>query len=261
MHPTYAKKPNRKIALPFRHHVIHTKRTSPGVLVGIPEGVSMRTETIIFFCFLIPRLAQAQNLVPNPGFEEMTQLPADYGQWHFCKDWNNVGGNISGPPFGSPDYFHTQGTTGDFFGQIKPNTGDAQMGFTTYHPGMYEFREYIATKLREPMGAGLTYQVSFFITNGTGTGGYPGASNNIGIHFSKAPLHQEVDEPIPVEPQIEITQTVFSTSWVQYTFSLTATDDFECMTIGNFRMDTETENSGDAAYYFIDDVVVTLINL
>jgi hypothetical protein len=221
----------------------------------------MRIVKVVSFLFLIPSFTTAQNLVPNPGFEEVTDLPSDYGQWYLCTDWNNVGGNTSGPPYGSPDFFHTKGAIGDFFGQIKPNTGEAQMGFTTYHPGMSEFREYISVRLRQPMQAGLTYQVSFFVTNGTGDGGYPGISNNIGIHFSMVPLYQKVAEPIPVEPQIEIMQKVYSNSWLQYTFSFQAAEDFEYMTIGNFRPDVSTQNNNEAAYYFIDDVVVMLINL
>jgi hypothetical protein len=215
---------------------------------------------ILFMLAFQPLFGLAQNLAPNPGFEEHTSLPSDYAQWYLCKDWNNVNLDQAGPPAGSPDYFHTEGSTGTFFGQIKPNNGNGQMGFATYHDGMENFREYVSAKLKEPMHKGFTYQVSFFITNGE-NGGYAGASNNIGIHFSNSPLIQDVANPIAAEPQIEIKEKVYSSGWVQYTFSFTPDDAYEYITIGNFRDDLNTDNSGAAAYYFIDDVLVMLINL
>jgi len=205
--------------------------------------------------------AGAQNLVPNGGFEYYSILPVDYGQANRAVDWNNVNLNYSGPPFGSPDYYHTSALDmGDYFGQIIPHKGSGQMGFSTYKSDNIDFREYISTQLNFPLEAGKHYKVSFFLSNGK-SGTYTFRSNNIGFHFSRYPLYQDEAEPLLVIPHFEFEEIISHyDEWQEYTFNVTPAEDVYFMTIGNFHDDNQTEispNGVNGAYYFIDHIRVT----
>jgi hypothetical protein len=101
--------------------------------------------TISIPCSLIP--LSAQNVISNGDFETFSLLPDDYGQVNRAAGWNNVNGNYSGSPFGSPDYYNRKGWVGPMFGPIYPVSGDAQMGFTTYRNTLSDYREYISCRL------------------------------------------------------------------------------------------------------------------
>ena len=217
--------------------------------------------TVIFILFSL--LAGAQNLIPNGGFEKYSSLPDDYGQANRAKYWTNVNLNYEGPPYGSPDYYHTSGTMEDYFGQILPHKGSGQMGFATYKTDNINFREYISTAFSIPLEAGKHYEVSFYLSNGKG-GEYTFRSNNIGFHFSVHPLYQSEAEPVDAEPYWEIPTIVSHyDEWQKYSFNITPTEDVHVMTIGNFRDDENTEispNGINGAYYFIDHIFVRPTN-
>src|ERR1051326_7833297 len=42
---------------------------------------------IIFLLFFLPAIAPAQNLVPNPGFEEYDKCPGNISQFAYVKNW------------------------------------------------------------------------------------------------------------------------------------------------------------------------------
>jgi gliding motility-associated-like protein len=202
----------------------------------------------------------SQNLVPNGGFEEYTALPNWYGEFYLATGWSNVNGNITGPPFASPDYFHTQGSVPNAFGTIAPHSGNGQMGFYTYLQVLVDAREYVSTQLTQPLVPGGVYELSFFLTNGF-NGIYTARIDNIAIHFSEGPLSQNVDEVIQLTPTLEIPGVVsLPNFWQEYTFTFTATDAADHITFGNFELDaTTTVQGGNTAYYFIDDIVLTPI--
>jgi gliding motility-associated-like protein len=210
---------------------------------------------LLILCGFLCGTLYGQNSVPNGDFETYTTLPNGYAQYFKSVGWGNVNNSLAGPPFGSPDYFHASGTVGNYFGQIVANSGDAQMGFYTYHNALGDAREYVTTQLTTPLIPGQEYQLTFYLTNGF-NGGYNGAADNFGVHFSVGPLTQVVDEVINVIPQIEIPGTVYhSNYWQPYVFLFTATNSADNITFGNFESDAATTiTGGTRAYYFIDDI-------
>ena len=206
----------------------------------------------------LARPAQAQNLVGNPGFEDFTLLPTNYGQTDRATGWNNVNLVYAGPATGSPDYFHTMGSVGNFFGQIPAFSGMAQMGLSPWHNNLNNFREYVARPLDATLVPGTTYQLSFHMTNGTGNGGYTKACECMSVHFSEAPLSQNTTEPILLTPTIDVPGMIYVTNtWQQFTFTFTATAPWAHITFGNFRNDAATTVSttgGTGVYYFLDDI-------
>ena len=54
---------------------------------------------VLLAILMTPLVAQAQNLVPNPSFEEYTECPWNFGQWANVVDWTS-------PYTTSADYFN-----------------------------------------------------------------------------------------------------------------------------------------------------------
>lgn len=218
------------------------------------------------FALLLTGLVSAQNLVPNPGFESATVLPDTIGQLLRAQNWSNLNGG-SDWPFATPDYFHVNGSGGTqlpntYFGDVNPLEGNGCVGFITSNLFQPNFREYVSVELTLPVTPGTPYTISFYITNGSGN--YYGArgSDNIGVALTMGAPTQTQREVVPLNPQAEITAVTHHTNWTQYTFTVTPTQPFTHMTIGNFRTDANTTTQiytgGYAlAYYFLDLVNVS----
>lgn len=213
---------------------------------------------LLIAAFLFSTKVYSQNLVPNGSFENYSTLPNGYGQYYKCTGWSNVNGVQTGPPYASPDYFHTAGTVGNYFGQIAPNTGAGQMGFYPYLASLGDAREYLMINLSTPLVVGQEYLLEFYLTNGS-NGAYTAHTDNIGAHLSVGPLTQLVDEVINVVPQYEIPGIVdHDNYWQYYSYSFIATTAADHLTFGNFEYNaTTTVISGTSSYLFIDDVSIT----
>ncbi|MBK7383820.1 MAG: hypothetical protein IPP83_12350 [Flavobacteriales bacterium] len=138
----------------------------------------------------LPR-CEAQNLVPNPSFEQLDTCPYSIGfqvgdrpiHWY---SWLN-----------SPDYFHScaQAVNG-----VDTLVGVPRNGWTFQHAwegsayvGMYswglgDFREYVGAELLEPLVVGCTYQLRFRV-NPAADGTYwlqdgGTACDNVGLLFT-----------------------------------------------------------------------------
>lgn len=220
--------------------------------------------TILFFLFASECFAQ--NLVSNPGFETCSAFPTGIAQYYLATGWNNCNGT------GSPDYFSTLGSgqvqlPNCFVGTVTPNSGNACMGGALYYFTPPDFREYISTQLISPLVPGQTYNVSFYVTNGTTSGFYGGGGiDKICAAFSTQPLTQTGNVNIPVVPQIVYGTVYYSYTWQLLSMQFVADSAYEYMTIGNFFPDASTTfqqfdlcpNFG--AYYFFDDIDVSLAN-
>ncbi len=209
----------------------------------------------------------SQNLLPNGDFENYISLPTSIGDWHKCSNWTNVNGVIGSSPYGTPDYLHTQGATGvglpnNIFATVMPFSGNAIMGFVTYSPYEWDFREYLSSQLLSPMIIGEKYTISFWLTNGASNyyNGY--SSDRLGVKLSTNPMFQLTHEPLNVYPTFEILGQVWSNDWVNYTFTIIADSAYNHFTIGNFYYDFATttvyqvNSTLNTSYYFIDKVEI-----
>lgn len=222
-----------------------------------------------FTLFLLTALtgifAQAQNMVPNPGFETYFNLPSGEGDIYEAVGWANLNGGTVYPN-ATPDYFHSGGTNGTatpatYAGDVMPYEGNALAGFITYNFFVPNFREYIGIPLNTEVQVGKSYQVTFWLSNSQGTSYGSQGTNNIGLAFTNGAPVQTVNQPINLIPQIELNQTTYHNNWVQYSFIFTPTSNFDFLTIGNFRNDANTTRSTFAtgfnlAYYFLDMISV-----
>lgn len=213
--------------------------------------------------------ASAQNIVPNNGFENYSSLPNGYGQWYKLTGWSNLNGYIGFVwPYASPDFLHSSGGAGvdipfNTFATVNAFAGNAILGFTVWHGTTPAFREYAAIQFSTPMIAGETYDVSMWITNGSAAWYCGAGCNHIGMGFSMSLPYQMDHEPIGGIPQCEYAGEIWNTGWQFISFTYTADQAYNYLTIGNFYDDLSTSHTthaafamSNAAYYFIDEVVV-----
>lgn len=233
--------------------------------------IIMRVILIPLLAICCSSLCLAQNLVPNPGFENYSSLPDNWGQWDRVHDWTNAGGVPASGYYADPDYFHTSGIGVVQLPSTSPatlnaHTGDAVMGFLAYHdstPGVANnVREYLSTELTSPLTIGQTYRLRFWITNGQSDIGHYYKCDGVGALLSVNAPHQNGASYIPATPQMVIAGELWSIGWTEHIFSFTADSAYRFLTFGNFVDDTQISYSVAlqgplpfaGAYYFLDDV-------
>lgn len=219
---------------------------------------------------LLPSLVTAQNLIPNPGFENLGSPP--------CSWITSPGGftaavnNWTMPSNGSTDIFstyvsstcfgHPMSTHSSRIGQQMPRTGNVSSALLTYGAGCgYQpnYREYLQAQLTTPMVAGQAYDVEFYVSLGDAASL---ATNNLGAHFRTGPYFQATCFVISPTPQFNNTAVITnSTGWTLVSGTVTATANWTHVIFGNFFTNAATATaSGPGANsntrYFIDDVSV-----
>lgn len=205
--------------------------------------------------------AIGQNLVPNPSFEDTVFCPTTANQLDKCAYW--------WPSLESPDYFHEcdfiTGSTGvpnNFCGFQYPNTGKAYVGFIPFTRTTLNGREYFTCQLLTPLSDGESYDVSFYLNWSAGIGKKI-ACNKIGVLFTTS--NYNLSNPLQIMNFAHIyTDSVESDSinWKYINKKFIADSNYTYLSIGNFYDDVFTDtialDPSAHAYYYIDDVSVTL---
>lgn len=239
--------------------------------IWIQPFIIMRIIVSTLLAICVSSVSIAQNFVSNPGFENHSSLPDNWGQWDRVQDWTNAGGVPASGYYADPDYFHVSGTGAVQLPNTSPATlnahgGDAVMGFLAYHdstPGIANnVREYLSTELISPLTIGQTYRLRFWITNGQSSIGHYYKCDGVGALLSVNAPHQNGASYIPATPQMVIPGELWSIGWTEQVFSFTADSAYRFLTFGNFVDDTQISYSVAlqgplpfaGAYYFLDDV-------
>jgi hypothetical protein len=215
----------------------------------------------------------AQNLVPNPSFEEYLECPFSTAELHYqLVDWYSWQE--------SPDFFHVcsndlngfAGVPENAWGNQAPISGVAYAGLAIYLDYFENGREYMATPLNEPLEIGQEYYMMFHTSlcdDGFSSLSRCGASN-IGMRFFKDPEYTAFPpDANPLEPDnfahLNYSQVlVDSENWTLVSGWFTADDAYNWVAIGNFFNDDQTDfevlNTTDAcsAVYYIENVCVAL---
>ncbi len=101
------------------------------------------------------------SLIPNPSFEEMSCCPMNEAQLFCADDWIQASSATT-------DYVHTCGPyLGlEFIDAVAPlpfPDGEGAIGFRDGKPGSLNFKEYTGACLMQPLQAGESYMLDFFI--------------------------------------------------------------------------------------------------
>lgn len=216
------------------------------------------------------------NLVPNPSFEDTTKhypfsvFFEDLYNWnskgsadlyHFCNgfDWLNGTGNCEIPfvdiIFGMPN---------NWMGYQSSLQGLGYVGIVIYsdyyNVGTNNYREYIQTKLKEPLKPCTEYTLSFYVSLAD-TSNY--ASPNMQAAITKDSIYSQIPwiidhiTPTYAGPGYAVTDTA---NWTLLSYTFMAEGGEQFLTIGDFtsRYDTtlvKVRNDGrELSYYYIDMV-------
>jgi hypothetical protein len=206
---------------------------------------------------------EAQNLIPNPGFEEADTC-------------SSMSFGIEGPHYwfsanGSPDHLQSclpygafNGLPLNFFTYQEPYEGASCTGIWTYwQSGQTEYREWIMTPLLEPLVVGQTYYCSFRANAAFGGNAqYPQAwlvSDKVGMLFTMQERSWADGDPYPVplnhshiyHPQI-LADTV---GWTLVSGSFVADSAYQYVMIGQFFNNALTDTlhlapQGDPGFWY-----------
>ena len=234
---------------------------------------------VIIFHMLSATLINAQNLVPNPGFENLSSPLTGEGQLQLAYPWTTPGA-------GTPDVFNTSfsggvtpcdavGIPSNFGGQAPAISGNGYAGFSVdYANGAYE---YLQVPLAIPLQSGDYYSLDMDILLADSSA-Y--CSNRIGAVLSTSAWAQTGTSLIGITPTFENYQNAIvsdTLNWAHLTFSpgvFQATGGEGYLTIGIFRatsdpnlqintlpnLSPQCSSVNGKAYYYIDNVVLKPIN-
>lgn len=228
----------------------------------------MRLTLCVICCVLTGYLA-AQNLVPNPGFEEFVKCP---GNFMLNRNEFAIHGWES-PTHGTPDHFHSC-SSGEadvpvnWAGNSNAHGGKGYAGIYVWTSGTV-YREYLQCELAEPLIAGEKYTLEFYYKLANNA---VFAVNRIGLALSLNRVNQAGDNALNVTPVLSVEKDTAITettgTWEQARMEYVAQGGERYVLIGNFYNNQQTKVTrlpfryglnpmlNDKSYYFIDDVLV-----
>lgn len=213
--------------------------------------------------FSLPLVSSAQNLIINPGFEQITDCPNFFSKIDLAPPWNM-------PTGGTTDLFNTCSTHYsstvplNFAGYQYPRTGAGHSGIIVWEVDR-TYREYLQGELKQAMQAGKTYYVSFYVSLGSEASG---AVDKIGAHFSTQSIytHYQDFDTLPFIPQIIRPTGEYladTLNWMEINGYYKAKGGEKYIILGNFvsnknlaRYTFPNVYGGAQIYYYIDDVAV-----
>lgn len=216
------------------------------------------TKSLLFLSIFFTLFSlNAQNLIVNAGFEHNRGCP-NGENGHFATlalGWRN-------PNKATPDYYHSCGepmrysTPQNVYDYLKPFAGEAYIALLS-RPA---YREYIQSKLREPLKKGTTYRIKIFVRSSTK---FSHLCSDIGLLFSKNPISSDdVYRFKEVEPQIisEKDKIISNKKWTLIQGKFIAKGGEEYVTIGSFRKSpkferiSEDETKPINSYLYVDNI-------
>jgi hypothetical protein len=237
-----------------------------------------------FTCAWVYSHAQV-NFVRNPDFEQYSKCPDDWSEIYYANNWRNATDSTMSK--NGMEYYNVCGNTGIDKGLYVPDntsfyqyphSGNGMAGGHFYNDGKIpppsplpnSYRDYLQGHLIQPLIAGKTYCVSFWV-NCTEASGY--AHNKIGVYLDNGSVNHIADtagkEITTVTPQVYTDSVLADTAnWVKIEGSFVASGNETYITIGNFfpnsMVTTKVTNYWFAfpqySYYLIDDVSVIPID-
>lgn len=225
---------------------------------------------ILFFCFF-QLVLYSQNLIENGDFENYTICPNNTSiptlmQIEYCTGWT------APRKQGTSDYFNacsTQspvplvGVPQNLFGFQEPLSGDGYVGlygWFSFGYDLFEYREYVQTKLSQPLKKGKAYKFSFNVSLAFSS--Y--TIEKLGAVFSKESFYEDSDNRINAIPQVVNADGFLmdSLGWttIEGTFLADGTEEY--VTIGYFEDSVNMKDTipildpieyAHWCYFYIDD--------
>ncbi len=231
---------------------------------------------VVFVATLLCTISvSAQNLVPNPSFEEYDVCPGDFSQAAHefrVRYWRsaNLGtpDNFNDCSIGEADVPH------NWAGVSDPYEGKGYVGIYLWMKKDNNYREYLQCKLTSPLLKDSVYEIEFHYKLSS----YSKYSiDRIGLMLTDSLINAKHDQVISAQPTLSIIQDSALTKetgyWETARKEYRARGGEQYVTIGNFFNNQTTHHYfirfspvqqmmlEKSAYYYIDEVkVVPLFN-
>lgn len=221
---------------------------------------------LFFLTIFCSEISFAQNLVPNPSFEQFLQCPSNISQINYCMNWYNATDSSSGE---TPDFFHSCSSINGIappnctWGYQIPFSGNGYCFVATYAQPFPNLREIMQAQLVQPLIIGQEYYLSiqaslpFDVLHSI-------ATNKLGALFTTyqftAPNFAHPINFAHVYTDSIITDTL---NWHQIKGSFIADSAYQYISIGNFFDDLNTDTlilDGMNSYiggYYIDNICLS----
>ena len=224
----------------------------------------------------------AQNLVPNPSFEEYRDLICGISQT--SDDFDNATVYWTSPNTATPELLsllvrdtvnfddllcrnHPFSESAGAMGYQEPQHGNNMVGLITYTErtanACHDYSEYVQVQLKTPLVQGRQYHCGYYISLAERR---QFSSNNIGMLFSKNEVTSDSCDYLDYTPQINNENIIEeSEKWIYVNDVFLAQGGERFLTIGNFHSDELTEVkfsfnnpifTNGQAYYFLDSIFV-----
>jgi len=205
---------------------------------------------------------KAENLVPNPSFEEFSDTPS--GWFYSGKDFSRVSLYWTSPTAASPDIYCPKVNIPSSwkaagFGNVHSYAGKAHAGITVYgcNKGKPHCREYIQVQLDEPLVPGQVYGFSCMLAHLQKSV----IVKNLGLWFSEDEIDEMTTDPLLEKPMLTLDRFLPSDGyWYRWSGQFKAEETLSYLLIGNFSKDEDSEVKIPArsdlkfGYYYVDDV-------
>ena len=232
----------------------------------------MRIVSFLLLNLFITKILVGQNLVPNPGFDELTDCPSGRHQIELAFPWSNANN-------GTADIFNICATNERFripYGSLhnpggyQPvRSGNGYAGIRVYHNGISAFNtiEYLQAPLTTYLKKDQQYFIDFFISVDLSPSSFWIYTKSIGLAFSDTLYYEEIStgEALSLNPSIEYQGDFIrdTMNWTRISGCYTAKGGEAFIIIGNFKNTADTEVIVEdprvfpyAQYFFIEDVRV-----
>ena len=214
-----------------------------------------------FILFSVEKIA-AQNLVPNPSFEDTVSCPTSFDEINLSTGWSAF--------CQSPDYFNSCNDgivdlPSNIFGYQSARTGNACSGFSAFDvASTSNLRECLGIQLNQQLIIGQKYFVSFFLNRAVkNIQEINVGCNKIGVKFSTVLYSALNSIPIDNTSQVYSDSIIsYTLNWIKVSGSFISDSGYNYLSIGNFFSDSlisfiKYDNNAVFAYYYIDDVCVS----
>mgnify|MGYP003394049606 CR=1 FL=1 len=247
----------------------HGSTTEAINILNAPKPMAMKPITFSSLV-LLTATTSAQNLVPNPSFEEYTICPDNWNQVNRAVGWSAYRQ--------SPDYFNacdttsTMGVPSNVCGYQAASDGQGYAGVLTYVeqdviPDPHGYREYLGAELDAPLVLGEPVYLSFKVSPGAAGNQFGNAmrwsATGFGMRFSTAPFYEN-GSPLPNEAALYLQVPILDTAtWVTVSGMYVPDSAYQYVNLGNFFSDSQItiseldpDGSFGGAYLFVDEVCV-----
>jgi hypothetical protein len=239
------------------------------------KAITLLSAMGFMLCAPLANAQEGENLVPNGSFESVGKKPKRLGKIESATGW------ISPTGVRSDLFIDTKieeiSVPDNTYGRETAHEGENYAGLVGYSYNNKMPRSYMMTKLDSPLKKGMTYCVKMYVSLSEAS---KYASNNVGVHFSKKALGTDSKVSMILEPSVVHRQNDYETmsarfNWTEVCGVFVAKGGEKYIALGNFSSNEDTryermkKDNGTAgikvqqivaAYYYIDDVSVRLLD-